>query len=167
MSPINLRAPSADKDPVPLLRLASLLAAAALAFAAVASGALTPSAYRAHANGACAKAHAQLNSLGQLKQTATNADFAKLLTAAVAISWHEYTSLRALHPPASLLAAHRRALWALWHINVAAADELRQVQGGTDWMKVALTGSSSTDSLSSELHDAWTAAGVTVCANDS
>ncbi len=149
---------------MPTLRLASLLAAAALAFAAAASATLTPSAYRAHANAACAKAHAQLNSLGQLSVRSTNADFAKLLAAAVAISWQEYTSLRALHPPASVLAPHRRALWAIWHINVAAADELKQVQGGTDWKMVAMAGGSSTDSLNSELHDAWTAAGATVCA---
>ena len=149
---------------MPVLRLAVLFAAASLALAAVASGALSPSAYRSHANAACAKAHAQVNSLGQLSMSSTNADVAKMLAAAVAISWSEYTALRALHPPASLLDAHRRALWAIWHINLAAADELKQIQGGTDWMKVTMTGTSSTDSLNRELRDAWTAAGATVCA---
>ena len=149
---------------MPVLRLAVLFAAAALACATVASGALTPSAYRAHANAVCAKSHAQLKSLGQLSMSSTNADFAKVLGAAVTIAWQEYASLRALHPPASLVSSHRRALWAIWHLNVAAADELRQVQGGTDWLTVAMTGGSSTDSLNREMRDAWTAAGVTVCA---
>jgi len=152
---------------VPLLRLATLFAAAALMLAAAASAALTPRAYRAQANAACAKANAQLTALGQLKQTATNADVAKLLTAGIAISWQEYTSLYALQPPASLVDAHRSALWAIWHMNVAAADALKQIQGGTDWKTVALRGSSRSDSLNRDLHDAWTAAGATVCANNS
>lgn len=146
------------------LGLTALVAATALALAAAAFGALSPSAYRAQANAACAKAKKQTKALGQLENPSAAA-IEKQIAAALAISRQEYATLRALQPPASLAAAHRRALGLHAQGLAIVEGELKQMQAGADPIKVIdKSGPTSLRLLGREL-SAWAAAGVTVCSN--
>ena len=146
------------------LRLTSFFAAAALALAAVASGALTPKDYRAQANAACAKANVQSKALGQLENPSA-ARVEKWTIAGLAIGRQKYASLHALQPPASLAAAHRRALGLLSQELAIVAKEVAQMQAGMDPIKaidaMGLTGLR----LVMRESAAWGSAGVAVCSS--
>lgn len=147
------------------LRLTSLFAAAALALAATAFGALTPSDYRAQANAACAKANAQMKALGLGKPVVnpTAAETAKSTAAGLAIGQQAYTSLRALQPPALLAAAHNRALWLLWKELALVTKDVEQMQAGADPIKVITATGMTGLKLALREAAAWGAAGVAVC----
>jgi hypothetical protein len=141
-------------------------AVAALVSVASSSAVLSPGAYRAQANAACAKTQAQEKALGQMNGNATNAQVETYTAALLQAGWQEYTTLDALQPPASLLAAHRTALWALWKLNTLSAAELKQMQAGTDWV-TALNSHGKKLQLLSDWYKAWVTAGVTVCGSGS
>ena len=146
------------------LGLTALFAAAALAPAAAAVGALSPSAYRAQANAACAKANKQRKALGQL-ETASSPEIVKWVAAGLVISRQTYATLRALRPPASLAAAHRRALGLEAQEIAIVAGELKQMQAGADPDKVMAKSGLTALRLYGREVSAWAAAGVAVCAS--
>ncbi len=150
-------------------RLVAVCAAAALvsAAAAAASAALSPSAYRAQANAACAKAKAQQKSLGPLSSRTTTPDIATYFAANLQYTQQEYAALDALQPPASLVAAHRTALWALWKLNVMTATAVKQMQSGTDWTTALNAHGAQKLQLLEQWYKAWGTAGVTVCGSGS
>ena len=144
--------------------LTALVAAAALALAAAAFGALTPSAYRAQANAACAKAGKQRKALGQL-ENATNPEIVKWVAAGLVISRQQYATLHALQPPASLAAAHQRALGFEAQELAIVEGELKQMNAGADPVKVMnKVGFTGLRLYGREL-SAWAAAGVRVCSS--
>jgi hypothetical protein len=147
--------------------LVSLCAVAALVSAAAASAALSPSAYRAQANAVCAKAKAQQKTVQQVQVNPSTAAVAKSTAANLQWAWQEYTALYALQPPASLVAAHRTALWALWKLNTMTADALKQMQSGTDWQTALDAHGATKLQLIGDLYKAWGAAGLTVCGSGS
>ena len=148
-------------------RLVAVCAAAALVSAAAASAALSPSAYRAQANAACAKAKAQQKSLGPLSSRSTTAEIATYFAANLQYTQQEYAALDALQPPASLVAAHRTALWALWTLNAMTATAVKQMQSGTDWTTALDAHGAQKLQLLEQWYKAWGTAGVTVCASGS
>jgi hypothetical protein len=145
-----------------LLRPAALLAAAALAPAGVASAALSPSAYRAKANAVCAHAQTQLEALPN-SQSSDPAAIAKELPAAVTIWTQEYAALRALQPPPSLVAAHRRGLWARWESLSLAVNVAKQLSSGADPEAAISTWRAKLIGLTMAEAEAWKIAGVTTC----
>ncbi len=144
----------------------ALCAVAALVSAVSSSAALSPSAYRAQANAACAKTKATEKALGVMPGNATNAQVETYTAALLQASWLEYTTLDALQPPASLVAAHRTALWALWKMNNLNAAALKQMQAGTDWV-TALNSHGKKLQLLMDWYKAWGTAGVKVCGSGS
>jgi hypothetical protein len=145
-----------------------LVVAAALVLAPAASSALTPAAFRSQAGAACATAKAQLTASAKPMMTTTsiltNAQFEAYFASASPISQQEYAVLRALQPPASLVAPYRRALWDLWKLNALAADEVTKVRAGKSWIAVAESDHAKTMKLVKDWHSAWATAGVPACA---
>jgi len=146
------------------LGLTALFAAVALALAATAFGALTPSAYRAQANAACANANKQRKALGNL-ENASNPAIVKWVAAGLVISRREHATLQALQPPASLAAAHRRALGFQAQELAIVEGELKQMHAGADPVKVM--GKNTLAGLRLYGHElsAWAAAGLHVCSS--
>ena len=137
----------------------ALLVAASLAIAAAASGALTPSAYRAQANAICQKALDDDATLARAG-THTAAQQATYLTGLVRVFNAEYTALSALQPPASLVAAHRKALWADWYwlrslAAVAKVPGTMYTPGNPAWTTYY--------KLYAKKSKAWAATGATAC----
>jgi hypothetical protein len=143
------------------LRLTVLFTAAALMLAGAAFSTLTPSAYRAQANAACAKAKAQASALGT-QENPSAAEFEKYSAASLVIGQRKYVALRALQPPASLLAAHDRALWFLWKELAIDVKRIEQLQAGMNLTKVLKEPSNGFELVLDE-SKAWGAAGVQVC----
>jgi hypothetical protein len=147
------------------LGLTALFAAAALALAAAALGALSPSDYRAQASAACAKANKQGKALGLDQPKTSAAEVEKSVAAALAINRQRYATLRALQPPASLAAAHRRALGIVAQEISLVAGEVKQMQAGTaPFTVLAKSGATGLRLLIREA-SAWGAAGVAVCSS--
>jgi len=136
---------------------------AALVLSADASAALTPSQYRARANAICATLNAEIQALGQPKSE-TSAGVADWMSTGVGYGRQAYAALWALHPPASLVAPHRRALWALWRILALDDEAAKQMRAGADPSKTVMGIGSKDDALFNSETAAWRAAGVTVCA---
>jgi hypothetical protein len=88
---------AADTGRTALLRLTALLAVAALALTATASGALTPSQYRARLGTICEKVEAQTKALGN-GQPMSRTQIVQFLAARLGVMRQEYMSLRALQP---------------------------------------------------------------------
>jgi len=93
----------------------------------------------------------------------STAQVAKDLATTLEYTRQEYAALYALQPPASLVALHRIALWALWKLNAMAADEIKQMQSGTDWMTAEKAHGATKLQLVGRWFGAWSSAGVAVC----
>ncbi|HVN62546.1 MAG TPA: hypothetical protein VMT59_14905 [Gaiellaceae bacterium] len=137
--------------------------AVALALPAVASGALSPSDYRVQAGAVCAKAKAETMALGQSGASLTTANFLPLYAGTLAIDQEEYASLYALQAPASLVDAHRRALWALWQSNRILAGQVKKLRAGVDFVTALKENGATVRRLAGEWTNAWRDAGVPAC----
>ena len=147
-----------------LLRLTALLAVAALALTATASGALTPSQYRARLGTICEKVEAQTKALGN-GQPMSRTQIVQFLAARLGVMRQEYMSLRALQPPATLAAAHRRLLVAAWTTVNLDTKAVGQMQRGADPNAALMKEWSSSSWLSSDEALAWMDVGVPGCQN--
>ena len=145
-----------------LLRLTALSAAAALTLAAAAFGSLTPSAYRAQATAICSHAIDQVVAAGR-PSTSTDAQNAKLYADTLAITRTEYNALHLLKPPAALVAAHGRALWAEWYVLGAFAKIVKLPGGGTGHDQATRAAWSNYMTLFGREGQAWAALGLTRC----
>jgi hypothetical protein len=140
-----------------------LVAAVALVSAEAANAALTPSQYHAQANAICTSAQAKEKALGGSKPM-TNAQLAKLVIDAGAIMSWRYSALRALQPPASLVAAHRKALWSTYDILTPWTSLVTAVKAGTDpKTAAAATLGKNYVNLVIRAAVAWNATGATAC----
>jgi len=160
---VNNRRGAADTGPMPFVRAVPLLAAAVLVPAGLASGTLTTAQYRTRANAACAAEQARMKALGDPSKLA-NAQLAAYDVSQAAALVQEYATLRALHPPQSLLAAHRTALWNLYRLVQLNEAIAAKVQSGVDPTAAAnqLAKPSDWDALMNMLK-AWGQAGVRTC----
>jgi len=145
-----------------LLRLTALLAVSALALAAAAPGALTPSGYRAQANVICAKTKAQTRALGN-GQPMSRSQIVQFLAARLGVMRQEYLSLRALQPPATLAVAHRRVLWNVWDVLTLDTKAVEQMQRGGDPNTILANEWGSSAYMSTDTAVAWAKVGVPGC----
>jgi hypothetical protein len=146
-----------------LVGLTTLIVAASLALAAAAPGALTPSAYQAQANAICDQALNQDVALSRAGMT-TAAQKTAYYTGLVRVFDGEYKALLALDPPASLAAAHRKALWADWYWLRALSKVAKLPAGGTVHDAASNAAWVSYSELYKQKSKAWAAAGAHHCA---
>ena len=149
---------------MPLIRLTALLGVSALVLAAAAPGALTPSGYRAQAQGICAKTKAQITALGNGKPM-SRAQTVQFLSAWLAVTKGEYQAVRSLLPPATLAAAHRSVLWAMWNVLILDTKAVGQMQRGGDPTATLSNEWSSSAYMSEDTAGDWAHLGVVSCEN--
>lgn len=141
-----------------------LLAAAALASAAAASAALSPTAYHAAADAACTQAKTHIRALAG-KTSQNPAKVERYRAAELVIEGREYATLRALEPPASLLAPHRRALWDLWLAYVHDTRYVQDLKAGEGLLAATKDAYAGFDGIAvlMDQDKAWTQAGASAC----
>jgi hypothetical protein len=143
---------------------------AALMLAAPASAASTPAAYRAQANAVCAKANAQEKALTEKQSktpSTTSPSIAPVMAAALAIERKKYIALRALQPPASLVAAHRRALGYLWQALSLEAKAITDLYAAPDSQKPLQDYGKAILPLVGPSISAWRSTGALTCLGNS
>lgn len=147
-----------------LLRLTALLAVFALVLPAVAPAALTPGGYRAQARAICAKTKAQTTALGN-GQPMSRSQIVQFLAARLGVARQEYISVRALQPPATLAATHRRLLWNMWEVLSLDTKAVGQMLRGADPDTALGNEWGSSAYMSTDTAVTWAELGVVSCEN--
>ena len=142
--------------------IAAVLAATAATAAPLRGTSLSPTAYRAKASSICRTTYAKAKALPQ--PTRTRASWIRYYKRFLSVGRSELSQLRALDPPASLRANHRRVT----RIIAAEIDLIHtmlvKIQRGGDPLAVFRANSARGTKLDGEENAVWRKLGVSACA---